>query len=281
MRASLRNSFASVRVACWLTAISPRFRADNSIIAQNGFSTLELESWQCQKVEGFFNQMCPGLNAKEQRAWDNTPLNRYVTPVLALNCNRNSFWNVQPRWLNYTRTLDGGAWHYIPTLYARVEGNPSTRFPYLLFETEYGRGVDVATDTRARMISNAVTLNWRAHERIELEGTVSDYRLHDINSARWRLHETTMQLVGVGYMTAQDTLRLIAQRSLSRRNADIYAFAVTPRSHTQAVSLVYSHRRGLGRELNVGVTHGNARASLQPDRVTTEIFAKLSWAFTL
>ena len=90
-----------------------------------------------------------------------------------------------------------------------------------------------------------------------------------------------MQLVGVGCMTAQDTLRVIAQRSLSRRNAEIYAFAVTPRSHTQAVSLVYSHKRGLGRELNVGVTHGNARASLQPDRVTTEIFAKLSWAFTL
>ena len=263
------------------TAISPKFRADNSIIAQNGFSTLELESWQCQKVEGFFNQICPGLNAKQQRAWDNTPLNRHVAPVLTLNGNLNSFWNVQPRWFNYTRTRDGGAWHHIPTLYARAEGNPNARFPYVFFETEYGRGVDVATDARARMISNAVTLNWRAHERIELEGTISDYRLHDINSNRWRLHETTMQLVGVGYMTAQDTLRLIAQRSLSRRNAEIYAFAVTPRSHTQAVSLVYSHKRGLGRELNVGVTHGNARASLQPDRVTTEIFAKLSWAFTL
>ena len=88
-----------------------------------------------------------------------------------------------------------------------------------------------------------------------------------------------MQRVGVGYMTAQDTLRLIAQRSLSRRNAEIYAFAVTPHSHTQAVSLLYSHQRGLGHELNVGVTHGNARTSLQPDRVTTKIFAKLSWAF--
>ena len=263
------------------TAISPKFRADNSIIVQNGYSVLEIESWQCRKVDGFFNQLCPGLNAKEQRTWDNTPLNRSVTPVLALNGNRNSFWNFQPRWLNYARTRDGGAWHHIPTVYARAEGNPSTRFPYAFFETEHGRGVDVATDTRARMMFNGVTLNWRAHERIELEGSVSDYRLHDLTSARWRLHETTMQLVGVGYMTAQDTLRLIAQRSLSRRNAEIYSFAVTPRSHTQAVSLVYSHKRGLGRELNVGVTHGNARASLQAGRVTTEIFAKLSWAISI
>ena len=241
------------------TAISPKFRADNSIIVQNGYSALEIESWQCRKVEGFFNQMCPGVNAKEQRAWDNTPLNRYVTPVLALNGSRNSYWSFQPRWLNYARTRDGGAWHHLPTIYARGEGNPNTRFTYLFFETEFGRGVDVATDTRSRMMFNGVTLNWREHERIEFEGSVSDYRLHDLASARWRLHETTMQLVGVGCMTAQDTMRLIAQRSLSRRNADIYAFAVTPRSHTQAVPLAYSHKRGLGRELNGGVTHGNAR----------------------
>lgn len=262
-------------------AISPKFRADNSIIVQNGYSALEIESWQCRKVEGFFNQMCPGLNAKEQRAWDSTPLNRYVTPVLALKGNRNSFWNFQPRWLNYTRTREGGAWHHIPTVYARAEGNPNERFPYAFLEMEYGRGVDVATDIRSRMMFNGVTLNWRAHERIEVEGSLSDYRLHDLASARWRLHETTMQLVSVGYMTAQDTMRLIAQRSLSRRNAELYAFAVTPRLHTQAVSLVYSHKRGLGRELNVGVTHGNGRATLQPNRMTTEIFAKLSWAMTL
>ncbi len=264
-----------------LGAISPKFRADNSIIAQNGYRAVDIESWQCRKLEGFFNQVCPGVNAKEQRAWDNTPLNRFVTPVLGLNGNRNSYWSFQPRWLNYTRTRDGGAWHHIPTFYARAEGNPSTRFPYAFFETEFGRGVDVATDTKARLMFNGVTLNWRAHERIEFEGTISDYRLNDLANARWRLHETTAQLVGVGYLTAQDTVRLIAQRSLSKRNPEMYTFAVTQRAHTQAVSLVYSHKRGLGRELNVGVTHGNARASLQPNRTTTELFAKLSWAVNL
>ena len=264
-----------------LGAVSPKFRADNSIIAQNGYRAIDVESWQCRKLEGFFNQFCPGVNAKEQRTWDNTPLNRFVTPVLALNGNRNSYWSFQPRWLNYARTRDGGAWHHIPTFYARAEGNPDRRFPYAFFESEYGRGVDVATDTRAHLMFHAVTLNWRAHERIELEGTLSDYRLNDLASSRWRLHETTAQLVGVGYLTAHDTLRLIAQRSLSKRNPDMYTFAVTPHAHTQAVSLVYAHKRGLGRELNVGVTHGNAGASLQPNRATTELFAKLSWAVSL
>ena len=262
-------------------AVSPKFRADNSIIAQNGYRAIDIESWQCRKLEGFFNQMCPGVNAKEQRAWDNTPLNRFVTPVLGLNGNRNSYLSFQPRWLNYTRTRDGGTWHHIPTFYARTEGNPNTRFPYAFFETEYGRGVDVATDTKARLMFNGMTLNWRAHERIEFEGTVSDYRLNELATARWRLHETTAQLVGVGYLTAQDTVRLIAQRSLSKRNPEMYTIAVTPRAHTQSVSLVYSHKRGLGRELNIGVTHGNARASLQPNSSTTELFAKLSWTLNL
>ncbi len=264
-----------------LGAVSPKFRADNSIIAQNGYRSIDIESWQCRKLEGFFNQLCPGVNAKEQRTWDNTPLNRSVTPVLGLNGNRNSFWSFQPRWLNYTRTRDGGTWHHIPTFYARAEANPSTRFPYAFFEIEFGRGVDVATDTKARLMFNGMTLNWRAHERIEFEGTVSDYRLNDLASARWRLHETTAQLVGVGYLTVQDTVRLIAQRSLSKRNSEMYTIAVTPRAHTQSVSLVYSHKRGLGRELNIGVTHGNARASLQPNSSTTELFAKLSWALNL
>ena len=136
-----------------LGAVSPKFRADNSIIAQNGYRVIDIESWQCRKFDGFFNQACPGVNVKEQRAWDNTPLNRFVTPVVALNGNRKSYLSLQPRWLNYTRT--------------------------------------------------------------------------------------------------------------------------------RAVSLVYAHQRGFGRELNVGVTHGNALAGLQPNRTTTALFAQLSWALSL
>ncbi len=263
------------------TGISPKFRADNSIIVQNGYRTIDLEAWQCRKLSGFFNQMCPGFTAREQRTWDNTPLNRFVTPLINFNGTRNSYWTFQPRWINYTRTRDSGKWHHIPTFYARAEANPNQLFPYAFFETEVGRSVDVATDTLARMMFNGITLNWRAHERVELEWSLSDFRLNDLATSRWRLHETTTQLVGVGYLTAQDTLRLIAQRSLSKRNPEMYDFAVTPRAHGQAISLVYSHKRGLGREFNLGITHGNGRASQQLNRVDTELFAKMSWAVNL
>jgi len=263
------------------TGISPKFRADNSIIVQNGYQQIDFEAWQCRKVEGFFNSMCPGFFGREQRAWDNTPISRFITPQVNLNGTRNSFWSFQARWFNYSRVSDGGKWHHVPTLYARAEANPNQRFPYAFYETEIGRGVDVATDKTVRLVSNAATLGWRAHERIEFEWQVNDFRLSDLETSNWRLHEMSTQLVGVGYLTAQDTMRLIAQRTLSKRNPAMYEFEVTPRSHRQAVSLVYSHKRGLGREFNFGVTHGNSRATLQVARATTEVFAKLSWAFSL
>ncbi len=263
------------------TSVSPNFRSDNSIVTQNGYRSVQTETWLCRKREGFFHTLCPGIFAKEQHAWDGTPLARYVTPSLYVNGNRNSDWSLQPRWVNYTRVQQGGLWHHVPTLYAKGEGNPGGWLPYAFVEVEGGRGVDVVSDSLARLLFTGVTLNTRPHERAELEWKVSDYRLNDMATQRWRLHERSVQLVGVGYITAQDTLRLIAQHTLSHRNAAMYSFVVTPKFQTQAVSLVYSHKRGLGREFNLGVTQSAERVSGRPDRVTTEVFAKLAWAVNL
>ena len=90
-----------------------------------------------------------------------------------------------------------------------------------------------------------------------------------------------MQLVGVGYITARDTVRLIVQQTLAKRNAEFYDFAVTPRYKSHAISLVYSHKRGLGRELNLGVTQSTSRVNALAGRATTEVFAKLAWAVNL
>ena len=264
-----------------LTSISPKFRSDNSIVTQNGFDAVKFEAWRCIKRESFFNNICPGLFGGETRASGGEALQRYVTPSIYANGNRNSEWSLQPRWINYARVQEGGRWHHTPTLYAKAEGNPGGWLPYAFLEVESGRGVDVAADALARLRFIGITLNTRPHERIELEWKLSDFQLNDIDSGHWRLHERALQLVGVGYVTAQDTVRLIAQHTRSERNAATYAFAVTPKSQTQAISLVYAHKRGLGREFNLGVTQGSQRASAQPHRTTTEVFAKLSWAFAL
>lgn len=264
-----------------VTSVSPGFRSDNSIASQVGYQMFQFEGWRCAKREGFFYNVCPGLAGKEQHTWSGEVLNRWVTPSIYVNGQRNSEWNLQARWFNYARAQAGGVLHHVPSVYAKAEGNPGGWLPYAFVEVEMGRGIDVLSDSLARMMYTGITINSRPLERVEIEWKLSDFRLHDLNSSAWRLHEYSAQLVAVGYLPAQDSLRLIAQRTLSKRNAAMYEFSVTPRVHTQAVSLVYAHKRGLGRELNIGVTHGNARISATPNRMTTEVFAKLSWAVSL
>jgi Domain of unknown function (DUF5916) len=262
--------------------ISPHFRADNSLITQNGYRALTGEAFYCLKPEKhFFNSVCPNVNVSEKRTWDGTPLQRWITPGIFASGGRNSEWNIQPRMINYRRVAEGGKWHHTPTLYARAEGNPGERISYAFIETEYGRSIDVATDTLARFMFTAVNTTLRPHERIEFELSASDYRLHDLNTSRWRLQERTAQWVAIGYISALDTARLIAQHTMSKRNPVIYAFAVTPRAQTQALSLVYTHKRGLGREFNLGATRSTEIATGSSKRVTTEFFAKMSWAVSL
>lgn len=140
---------------------------------------------------------------------------------------------------------------------------------------------DVATDTLARSLLRRVTLNTRPHQRAELECKASDFRRNDIDSKRWRLHERTMRLVGIRYVAAHDTLRLIAQLTRLERNATMYALVVTPKSQPQAIPLLYSPKCRLGREFNLAVTQGNERVHAQLHRATTQVLAKLSPAFSL
>lgn len=264
-----------------LMSVSPRFRSDNAIITQNGYQSAKTELWRCIKQDAFFNNVCPGVYGGAVNAWNGTAISRWVTPGLYMNGARNSEWSLQPRWFSYARTDGAGQWHHTPTLYARAEGNPGEHLAYAYLEMEAGRGVDVAADRLARLTSASVVLNTRPHPRAELEWKLNEFRLNDLDRGAWRLHERALQLVGVGYVTAQDTVRLIAQYTVSKRNPTMYTTAVTSRASTQAISLVYAHKRGLGRELNVGITQGNTRADGQSNRVTTEVFAKLAWAFSL
>ena len=93
--------------------------------------------------------------------------------------------------------------------------------------------------------------------------------------------ERYVNVLGIGHISARDTLHLIAQYMLSKRNQNAYSFAVTPRVQTDALSLVYAHKRGLGREFNLGVTQTNTRTIGEAKRSTTEVFAKMSWALSL
>ncbi|TAG06104.1 MAG: hypothetical protein EAZ43_01040 [Betaproteobacteria bacterium] len=261
---------------------SPNYRFDNALISQNGFRSTSAELWRCFKPKDqFLNNICPSINARETRSWQNVALQRYVTPGLFANGLRNSEWNLQPRFVNYRRVQEGGRWHHTPAVFFHGEGSPGGTLRSVWTDIEVGRSIDVATDSLAKLSSIAFGGTLRPFERIEIEPYVNDFRLFNINGGQWRLIERTSQLTGVAYLTARDSLRLIAQYTLSKRNPVAYSFPVTERAQTDALSLVYSHKRGLGREFDVGITRSNERAALQSTRSTTEIFAKLSWAMSL
>jgi hypothetical protein len=261
---------------------TPNFRFDNALISQNGFRRVDAEYWHCFKPKDqFFNNLCPSIVAREVRSWNNVALQRFVTPSVFANGLRNSDWSFQPRLINYRRVQDGGKWHHVPTVFLHGEGSPQTFVRSLWADLEVGRGVDVATDSLAKLSSIAFGGTVRPFERFEFEHDVNDFRLFNITGGKWRLIERTAQVTSIGYITTRDTVRLIAQYTLSKRNPSEYSFSVTPRAQTDALSLVYSHKRGLGREFDVGVTRSNERATAQPTKTTTEFFAKLSWAFSL
>jgi hypothetical protein len=270
------------RYGGYYAEISPKFRFDNGLVGQNGLRAVGGFYRYCMnRKDAFFDNVCPNVEFRESRTWDDVPLQRWVTPFLYMNGAKNSEWNFQPRFINYRRVQDGGKWHHTPTLYFFANGNPGTTITYAFFETEVGRSIDVATDTLAKLALVATGVNLRPHERIEIETSVTDFRLFNIDDNRWRLLERNASVLGIGHISARDTIRFIAQYTLSKRNPEVYNFAVTPRAQTHALSLVYAHKRGFGREFNLGVTRSNTNAIGQARETTTEVFAKLSWAVSL
>ncbi len=270
------------RYGAYYAEVSPKFRFDNGLVGQSGLRAIGGDYRYClNRSEAFFDNVCPNIAARESRTWNDVALQRWVTPGLYMNGAKNSEWNFQPRFINYRRAQEGGKWHHTPTAYFFANGNPGKTITYTFFETELGRSIDVATDTLANLSLIATGINLRPVERIELETSVTDYRLFNTDDRQWRLLERNASVLGIGHITARDTLRLIAQYTLSKRNQAAYSFAVNPRTETRALSLVYAHKRGLGREFNLGVTRGNVNALGQPRETTTELFAKMSWALSL
>jgi Domain of unknown function (DUF5916) len=270
------------RMEAYAFEVSPKFRFDNGLLGQNGIRGGGGNYRYCiNRPEAFFDNVCPNIGFREMRSTENVPLQRWVTPGLFMNGAKNSEWNFQPRIVNYRRVQEGGKWHHVPALYFFANGNPGKTLTYTYFETEFGRNVDVSTDSLTKFALLSTGLNVRPLERIELESSFTDFRLIDKDSSRWRLIEKNASILGIGHISARDTVRLIAQYTLSKRNPAAYEFTVNPRTQTNALSLVYAHKRGLGREFNVGATRSDVRSYGEAKQTTTEVFAKLSWALSL
>jgi hypothetical protein len=163
----------------------------------------------------------------------------------------------------------------------RVEGVPSETISYVAVNGNVGRGVDYFADALVNQISGDITIAARPHPRIELEFKANAFVLRDIETKKTRLNESVLQIVGVGFVNAQDTLRVIGQHTRSARNLGFYAadLGLSENYVESTASLVATRRFGLGKEVNIGLT---ARRVNVPDAFSNrglEGFVKVSWSF--
>jgi hypothetical protein len=261
--------------------VSPQFRADTGFIVQNGFREMSGEAWRCTARKGFINQVCPGVNASVQRTTRGEAISESVAPNVFLQGERASEWNLSAKMHARTRTREGGVFHRVPTVNLRGAIRPnSSVLTFVEANFEVGRAVDVLVDERSALRAANVSLSLRPHPRLETELSLSGLELHDLHTDALRLREAFAQWVNIGYVTANDTVRLIAQRSETTRHAAIYpaALNVSPRTSSTAVSLVFGKRWGLSRDLNVGLTWSEARVASQPASRTLEAFVKVGWS---
>jgi hypothetical protein len=150
-------------------------------------------------------------------------------------------------------------------------------------EVAWGDRVDVANNRVGKGVYAMLMANLRPHPRAELEYRIDndfiDSREPVEGSARI-LAQRAQQVLAIWHFTARDSLRTIWQASWIRRAPSLWEQPVSSREKTDALSVVYGHRQGIGFTVYVGVTAGR---SLDADsgvkRYQSEVFAKGSWTF--
>ncbi len=176
---------------------------------------------------------------------------------------------------------EGGALHHVPAFRTYLAFNPANAFSISEINLEVGRGVDVLADIPAKLFSLNGSTSVRPHPRVEVELRGSFLALDDLDSGQRRLRESYLQTVVIGHVSANDTVRLIAQTTQFERNPAAYpaALNIQPRVRDAALSLVYAHRWSLGKELSIGAsyTEESVRGGARSHGV--EGFVKLAWNY--
>ncbi len=270
-----------VRVSWNANAYSPNFRADTSLISQTGVVGYGLDASKCFNREGFFYQLCPGFGAGESRAWDGTLLSSGFIPSVRFLGNKSTEAQLRAAYFNYGRVREGGAWHHTPQIQWYAEIVPNEWISLLSINGAAGRGIDYFADAVADQLNADITIATRPHPRIELELKASAFMLRDRETHKTRLNESVVQIVGVGFVSAQDTLRVIGQHAQSTRALAFYPGieGLGARYAETTGSLVATRRFGAGKEINIGLTAKRAHAPDAFSARTLEGFVKVAWSF--
>ncbi len=267
--------------------IAPRFRNDNGFVEQAGVRRFEgelVKRWGETSAFGFDAHEFETYLWTEQVVTRDDAANgivggQYVErrwhPGIWFAGPRNSEGWVQMR-LDAERVRPGGRLHPTRGAGAQIGWNPAPWFTRLVMEANAGDRVDVEADRLGRGADGFIEATVRG--QLGGFGVESEQKLQaafiDRDGQRV-LTDSAARWLGVLHLTARDSLRVVWQAGRYRRAADALLGIAAVRDDTRALSLVFQHRVGLGRNISVGAT----RATTQPGRQRKdEIFFKAALA---
>jgi hypothetical protein len=258
------------------------FRADNGFISQNGYRRAYSETARKFLDVGPFNEITPYLNAEYKTDPSGGVQYQQNNFGLRLGLPRATTLWMEVRPNNLVAVRPGGGLLKRDQVYFAIETNPWPWFSRLYAETAYGDRVDVANNRLGKGALYSIVTSVRPHPRAEVEYRIDNDFVDargDVEGSRRIITQRVQQLLILWHFSANDSLRAIWQAVAIRRAPSLWEQPVAARENTEAWSLVFGHRRGIGTNFYVGATYSRSRI---PDSGTRgdqlELFAKGSWS---
>lgn len=259
--------------------IGADFRADNGFITQTGIRSLQTELTRKFGHEASWRETNPYFNTEYVQDRAGRVVSQKLTPGLFLAGPYDSFFNLE--WHGKERSRQAADAPLLKRDYVHLyaDGAPGQLLNRLTTTLELGDQIDYGTGRLGRGGFASLFARMRLHPRLELEQNLDRVWVDGGAQQRTRaFSELAYQWNSIWHFSARDTARLIWQRAHSERKLDGQGQPVAERERRNTWSLVYAHRRGLGRALYVGATLADAREGEAPRDERRELFVKASWA---
>jgi Domain of unknown function (DUF5916) len=270
-----------------LDDISPRFRNDNGFVEQAGVRRFEgelIRRWgerslgalQAHEFETYLwtEHVRAHADATMDVLREQTVARRWHPGIWFAGPLNSEGW-LQLR-LDSERVRPGGRLHPVRGVGAQVGLNPAPWFTRLIMELNVGQRLDVEADRPGRGADGFVEATLRgsiAGVGVESEQKVQAAVVH--RDGQRVLSDSAARWLGVVHLSARDSVRVVWQAARYRRAADGALGIGAARDDSRALSLVFQHRVGLGRNVSVGAT----RARIEPGvQRKDEVFFKAALA---
>jgi hypothetical protein len=281
--ASTTYSNENDRYAFWgtLEQVTAGFRDDNGFISQAGEHMWGTELTRKFGQQGIFSDLNLYLHAERKFDTRGQVIYNDYTPGVWMAGPLDTQLNFRIRPFNATRVSADTALLAQHTVWGRIDSSPGRVLARLSAELELGDEIDVESARRGKGGNLYLYARLRPHDRLELEPTFNAVWIDGRSGPEQghRLYtEQALQLAGIVHISAQDSVRMILQKSRTTRDPAYYALPVPAHSTGRTSSFVYGHTASLGKAAYVGLTLSDGETpGVDPRRRQDELFVKLSW----